>query len=353
MSLSEIFSYSQKVFFGNTIEMYAVSFGLLSMTLFIGGIFRWILAQRLKQWAMKTATDFDDTLVSITERVSWQFLVVTGVFIGAKFLVLPEFLSTIIWAVFLATLVFYGVRAIQDLIEFFFHRQLNTESGFQSRSALKGLLTVVKYSLWVLGFLLIASNLGMNITSLIAGLGVGGVAVAFALQNILEDLFSSFALYFDRPFQVGDYIVVGQQSGTVERIGIKTTRLKALQGEQIVISNRELTTLQIQNFKKLEERRVVIRFGVTYETSQKQRESIPQIVENVVQALEGVRFERTHLDKLADSALVYETVYYVEDPSFDIHMDRKQEFLFSLMNVFASKKIELAYPTQKIWLKNE
>lgn len=349
MNFTEITQYAQQTFLGNSLQMYALALSMVAFSLLVGTFFRWILKLRLKRWAERTTTRFDDTLVSITERITWKILLVFSIFVGSKVLYLPEIIETIIWATFLFVLVFWGVRAVQDLIEFLFIRRVEHDSPTTgSRSAVRGLMTVLKYALWLLGFLLIASNLGINITSLIAGLGVGGVAVAFALQNILEDLFSSFALYFDRPFEVGDFIVVGQQSGTVERIGVKTTRLRALQGEQIVISNRELTTAQVQNFKKLEERRVVIRFGVTYETTVKQREAIPQMVQEIVDTLDGVRHGRTHLDELGDSALVYETVYFVEDSDFDLHMDRKQEFLFALLSEFAKKKIDFAYPTQTV-----
>ncbi|MCD8484009.1 mechanosensitive ion channel family protein [Candidatus Woesebacteria bacterium] len=336
---------------GNTLQVYGIALLIVVFTLAAGEVLRWLLRQRFKGWAKLSPTKFDDTLIRINERITWPFFFVIGVYIAAQALVLPVLVSRAIWAVFLVAIVAYAIMAIQELLKYLFYDRLDDVSISGSRSAVHGLLVVVNYALWVLGFLLIASNLGMNVTSLIAGLGVGGVAVAFALQNILEDLFSSFAIYFDRPFEIGDFVVVGDKSGTVERVGIKTTRIRALQGEQIVFSNRELTTAQIQNFKKLEERRVEIHFGITYEATAKQREAVPEIVEAVLTKIAGVRFGRAHLSNLGESALIYEVVYFVEDPDYTVHMNFQQQFYLDLLNEFAKQKIALAYPTQTVWVK--
>ena len=199
--------------------------------------------------------------------------------------------------------------------------------------------------------LLILSNLGIDITSLVAGLGIGGIAFAFAMKNILGDLFSSFAIFFDKPFLPGDFIRVGDQSGTVKKIGIKTTRVQASQGEEIVFSNQELTSTQIHNFKKLKERKIYFSFGVVYETPLKQIKEIPKIVKGIISEISEARFDRAHFNRFDDSALNFDVVYFVETDDYKKYMDIQQKINIEIMEVFEKEKIEMAYPTQVIYQK--
>jgi small-conductance mechanosensitive channel len=205
--------------------------------------------------------------------------------------------------------------------------------------------------IWVLGLLTLLSTLGINITSLIAGLGIGGVAVALALQNILSDLFSSFAIYFDKPFEVGDFIVVEDKMGTVEKIGIKTTRIKALQGEEIVISNNDLTNAKIHNYKKMELRRVSFKIGVVYSTSNDNLQKIKKIISDVIENVKEVKFDRVHFESFGDSSLDFEVVYYVESADYAVYMDKKEEINFKIFEAFSKNKIEFAFPSQSIYLE--
>jgi small-conductance mechanosensitive channel len=189
------------------------------------------------------------------------------------------------------------------------------------------------------------------VTSLIAGLGIGGLAIAFALQGVLGDLFASFSIYFDKPFRIGDFIVVGSDVGNVEKIGIKTTRIRTLQGEELVISNTELTTARVQNFKKMEERRIVTEFGITYETKQELVREVPGIVTLIFDDLDGGRLDRVHFTKFADSSLLFEVVYYVQSSDYRQYLDIQQAFNFDLMKRFSEVGIEFAYPTQTIYSK--
>jgi len=209
----------------------------------------------------------------------------------------------------------------------------------------------VKVIIWAIGGLLVLSNLGVNVTSLIAGLGIGGVAIALALQNILSDLFASFSIYFDKPFEVGDFIVVGANSGTVEKIGIKTTRIRALQGEEVIISNAELTKSRVQNFKKLKERRVVVRPGVLYETKHELLKEIPTLLQKAVDATEKTRFDRANLAEYGDSAIVFELVYYVLSGDYKEYMNLNEKILLAVKEAFDKKGIEFAYPTQTVYVR--
>ena len=219
-------------------------------------------------------------------------------------------------------------------------------------SMASGMITLFsRIALWAFGGIFILSNLGIEITSLIAGLGIGGIAVAFALQGILSDLFSSFSIYFDKPFRIGDFIVIGDNMGTVERIGIKTTRIRTLQGEELVVSNAELTTTRVQNYKKMQNRRIVFQLGVTYETPEEKVKAIPELLRTVITDIKGVRLDRAHFASYGDSALIFEVVYFVESGDYNQYMDLQQSINFGIMEVFGKEGIEFAYPTQTLYLK--
>jgi small-conductance mechanosensitive channel len=205
--------------------------------------------------------------------------------------------------------------------------------------------------LWGFGIIFILSNLGIEVTSLVAGLGIGGVAVAFALQGILSDLFSSFSLYFDKPFRIGDYIVIGEHSGTVEKIGIKTTRIRTLQGEELVVSNAELTSTRVQNFKRMQDRRISFNFGITYDTPKEKVEAVIDLAKEIFTPLTKARLDRVHFVKLGDSALIYDVVYYVESSDYTEYLDIQQVVNLGLMDVLAKEGIEFAYPTQTLFIK--
>jgi small-conductance mechanosensitive channel len=205
--------------------------------------------------------------------------------------------------------------------------------------------------LWVLGGLFILSNLGIEVTSLIAGLGIGGIAVAFALQGILSDLFSSFSIYFDKPFRIGDFIVIGTDSGIVERIGIKSTRIRTLQGEELVVSNAELTTARVQNFKKMQERRIVTNFGITYETDAQLLRQVKSVVQDIFGCIDGAKLDRVFFTTFGDSALQYEVVYFVSSSEYAEFLRVQEEFNIALFEKFAELGIDFAYPTQTIYTK--
>ena len=247
--------------------------------------------------------------------------------------------------------VYQIIIAVQILIEYIFSKLLREDSDPSSRGAFSMAKNVLKGVLWVAGILMILSNLGINITSLVAGLGIGGIAIAFAFQNILEDLFSSFAILFDKPFQIGDFVVVGDKKGTVRKIGIKTTRIISTQGEEIVISNKELTSSQLQNFKKMEERRTSFLLGVTYETKTEKLKKIPKIIQKIIEKTEGARFDRSHFKSFDDSALLFETVFYVESPGYADFMDVQQDINFEIREQFEIERIDMAYPTHTIYIQ--
>jgi small-conductance mechanosensitive channel len=197
------------------------------------------------------------------------------------------------------------------------------------------------------------ARLGVNVTALVTGLGIGGIALALAVQNVLGDLLAALAIIFDKPFDVGDSITVGETSGTVERIGLKTTRLRSVAGEQVIVSNSELLKSRIHNFRRLLERRVVLTLGVTYDTSPDLLARIPEMLEEIVSAEQPVRFERAHFSAFGESALRFETVYFVLDSDYTKYMDIQHSINLAVLQRFDKERIRFAYPTRTVLVEGK
>jgi small-conductance mechanosensitive channel len=209
---------------------------------------------------------------------------------------------------------------------------------------------VARIAVWAMVLLLTLENLGIDITALVAGLGIGGIAVALALQNVLGDLLASLSITLDQPFVLGDFLVVGEHMGTVEYIGIKSTRLRSLAGEQIVMSNADLLASRLRNFGRMYERRVVFTLGVTYETPRDKLRQLAPLLREIIEAQEGVRFDRAHFAKYGPYSLDFEIVYHVLSPEYGRYMDVQQAINFRIHESFAALGVEFAYPTQTLWL---
>ncbi|MBU1997522.1 MAG: mechanosensitive ion channel family protein, partial [Candidatus Omnitrophica bacterium] len=207
--------------------------------------------------------------------------------------------------------------------------------------------------IWSLAIIFFLDNMGFKISAVIAGLGIGGVAVALAAQAVLADLFSYFAILFDRPFEIGDFIIVGDFLGVVEHVGVKTTRISSLSGEQIVFSNTDLTNSRVRNYKRMQKRRVVFKLGVTYGTSLEKVKEIPKIIEGIIKGIKDTTFDRAHFLAYGDFSLVYEIVYYVMSGDYNKYMDIQQEINFEIKNEFKKKQIEFAFPTQTLYVNKE
>jgi small-conductance mechanosensitive channel len=225
------------------------------------------------------------------------------------------------------------------------------EEDAGSATTLAALGFVAKLVLWSVVLLLALDNLGVNITGLIAGLGIGGIAVALALQNVLGDLFASLSIVLDKPFVIGDFIIVDEFLGTVEHIGLKTTRVRSLSGEQLVFSNADLLGSRIRNFKRMYERRVAFTVGVTYQTPAEKLPRISAILREVIEAQRDVRFDRAHFKEYGDFALIYEVVYYVTSPDYNKYMDIQQAVNFDIYGRFQQEGLDFAYPTQTLFVQ--
>lgn len=314
-----------------------------------------VVVSRLQALFRKTKTDLDDVVIGAVAGIrAWVYTLI-ALYAALSLFALPGWLGTIFGAVVYTAVIWQLIEIALCFVRYGTMRLVEKdedgdgEVDANAATASDLINLMARIILWVFGAIFVLSNLGIEVTSLVAGLGIGGIAVAFALQGILSDLFASFSIYFDKPFRIGDYIIIGQDSGTVERIGIKTTRLRTLQGEELVVANAELTTARVQNFKKMEERRIVSEFGITYETPQEQIEAINGMVADIFANLEGARLDRVHFKSFGDSALIFEYVYYVASAEYREAIAIQERFNLTLLQQCNEHGINFAYPTQTIY----
>jgi small-conductance mechanosensitive channel len=249
---------------------------------------------------------------------------------------------------------FYILRTISALLEYFIVSFLKRQTnGDSKQKQARGILIILKVLVWLLGIIFLLDNLGYNITTIIAGLGIGGIAVALAAQTILSDLFSYFVILFDRPFEIGDFIIVQDKMGVVEYIGVKTTRLRTLGGEQLICSNKDLTDSRIHNYKRMDRRRVLFALGINYQTDPDLLETIPAIVKSVITSKTDVHFDRGHFSGFGDSSLNFEFVYYILSSDYTVFMNTQQQVYFEIYRLFKTRGISFAHPVRNLFVNNQ
>jgi small-conductance mechanosensitive channel len=272
------------------------------------------------------------------------FLYLIAVYAGLRVLDLPAKADKVINSVGIAALAFFAAKfAIQLSIHALENYRAPGEVG--PSPAFKSVAPLLKTLIWGICAIFVLDNIGFNVSAVVAGLGIGGVALALASQAVLGDLFSYFVILFDRPFEVGDSIMIDDLGGVVESVGIKTTRIRNQRGEEVVVSNTALTSARLHNFKKMSRRRVFARLGVVYETPTSTLKEIPSILEEIVKSLPGLTLERAHFASFGDFALVFELAYYVESADYIVYMDRQQEVNFRLAEEFGRRGIVFAHTT--------
>jgi small-conductance mechanosensitive channel len=340
-------------FLGNTLSAWGVAAGAaLGLTLALTLVRSWIRGH-LRRLADRSQTKLDDLVASLIGQTRAWFLAAESLVAAAYFLVLPASARQGLHILAIVAFLFQtGVWGGQ-VLDYVIHTRLEqekSEDDAAGATSVRALGYVGRIVLWGVVLLLALQNAGVQVTALVASLGVGGVAVALALQNILGDLFASLAIVLDKPFVIGDFIVVDDFLGAVERIGLKTTRLRSLSGEEISIANSDLSRSRIRNFKRMAERRVVFGFGVVYETPTEALAQIGAWVRQIIQSQANTRFDRAHFLAFGNSALQFEVVYYVLSSDFNTYMDIQQAVNLALVQRLHSEGVEFAYPTQVIHL---
>ena len=345
-----------RVLYQNSIRQWAIAFAVALVVFFALLLVRYLLVGRLGATAKRTSTELDDILVELVARTRPYFLAAAAIVVGSRFLVLPPTTDRYFDAVFaLVLLVQCGLWG-GGAVDLWIHRRAGfraSHADVASVTTMRALGIAAKLVLWTIIFITALDKFGVNVTTLVTGLGIGGVAIALAVQNVLGDLFAALSIVFDKPFDVGDAIAVDQMAGTVERIGLKTTRIRSLSGEQIIISNSELLKTRIRNYKRQLDRRVVFTTDVTYDTRPDVMSRIPGMIREVITAQNPVRFDRSHFTQYTDSALRIETVYYVLDADYTRYLDIQQTINLELLRRFTAEKIEFAFPTRTIVVEPE
>ena len=341
-------------FYGNSARSWLLAAAIAIVLLVVLQGAKAFVVRHLSALADRTANDLDDLAAAVIARTKFFFLLALSVLAGAQTLILPDrvrdILQAIVFIALLLQIAIWGNAAITATLHRYTSRMMEEDAA--SATTLRFVGFLLRLALWVLIALVALDTADVDITALIAGLGVGGIAVALATQNILGDLFASLSIVLDKPFVIGDFIIVGDMMGTVEHIGLKTTRIRSLSGEQLVFSNNDLLSSRIRNYKRMNERRALFGFGVTYQTSREQLERIPEIVREAVEAQENTRFDRAHFKGYGDSSLDFEVVYYMLVPDYNTYMDTQQAINLELFNRLAEIGVEFAYPTRTIYVTN-
>lgn len=331
----------------NGVDSYFKALIIFAISILILRIFKFVIIKKLKKIAEKTETKYDDVVIDMIDKVGWPVYILIALYISFHYLESLQFglsseIKTLLYYIIITIVVYYVVKIIHFLVDY------GTNIWIQKKdtdtSTIELLSRIVKGALWLIAIIFILSNLGYNVTTLVAGLGIGGIAIAFALQSILGDIFASFSIYLDKPFKKGDYIIFGTEEGTVKKIGIKSTRVEALQGQEIVVSNKTLTDTIVHNYKKMDHRRIAFHFSIKYDTPTVQLEKIPNIVKDIITNVKMVRFGRSHFFEFGEFGYTFKVVYFVESGDYDKYMDVQQEINFAIKRYFENEGIEIAYP---------
>jgi len=341
----------QTTFLNNRILDYLIFISVFILGVIVVKIFRSVIIKRLKVLAEKTATTIDDLLVRGIEKYLLPIFYFGVFYLSIRFLTLNTTLQKVIDILGLVLLTIFGVQFLLLIFVGGLNAYFEKKEEYKEKKRFyAGLFTIIKVVIWCFAIFILLDNLGVKITALIAGLGIGGVAVALASQAILGDLFNYFVILLDRPFEVGDFIIVGEYMGTVEYIGVKTTRIRSLGGEELIFSNTDLTNSRIRNYKRMQKRRVVFHIGVVYQTPLEKLKEIPRIIENIIKSIPDTIFDRAHFFSYGDFSLIFEIVYYVVGSDYNKYMDIQQQINFRIKEEFEKRGIEFAYPTQTLYL---
>jgi small-conductance mechanosensitive channel len=345
----------QYEFYGNAVSRWIIAGIVWLAALLIARVVNSTVRSRARSVAERFQAAWAEGIAELLTATRFWFLLLLALYLGMLVLVLPERTRGIAQSIVIIALVVQGAVWGSVLIGFWLNRFVRTrlETDAAGVTTMTALGFIGRVALWVVAGLLILDNLGIEVTALIAGLGIGGIAVALAAQNVLGDLFASLAIVLDKPFVLGDFIIVGEFMGTVEKIGIKTTRIRSLSGEQVIFANSDLLKSRVRNFKRMYERRISFNIGVTYQTPHEKLAAIPRMIEQIIRQQEQTRFDRAHFQSFGDSALVFETVYYVTVSDYTVYMNIQQAINLSLFQRFEAEGIEFAYPTQTLFVHRE
>ena len=344
-----------EIYLGNTLQNWLIAVSVLVVTFSVLKAIQRVAISKLSKLSAATDNQIDDLIVNMLKQTKFLILLVASAYVASYAITIKPSIAAV-WqkAVILILIVQGGLWAGAG-VTFWLGRA--TQKGMDRDAASATTITFLGFMarvvLWVIVLLLILDNLGVNITGLVAGLGIGGIAVALAVQNILGDLLASLSIVLDKPFVIGDFVVVDTLSGTIEHIGLKTTRIRSLSGEQLIFSNNDLLKSRIRNYKRMEERRAVFSFGVIYQTPYEKLKRIKEIVTDIIEKEPTARLDRVHFKEYGNSSLNFEVVYFVTTPDMNMYMNVQEAINLDIFRRFQEESIEFAYPTQTLYIQKE
>ncbi|MGE4483845.1 MAG: mechanosensitive ion channel family protein [Oscillospiraceae bacterium] len=353
--MPQFLSFLSYVFFRNTVLNYLIFLIALIASFVAIKIIGHFIIKRLGKWLKATNTHVDNLAFRRAKKYLGPIVYFFIFYLNTKILILSLTISNILNKIAFTLLVILAASLLSSVTVFFLNRhwEKNLKED-DNRTALKWITGAVKIVIWSLALIFLIDNIAaeVKLNSLLTGVGIGSIAIAFAAQSILSDIFCFFTIFFDRPFEIGDFVIAGEQMGTVEHIGLKTTRLRSLNGEQLIFSNADLTSTCIKNYKTMQQRRVLFTIGVKYDTPYDKLKEIPGIIKRIVDDVPGTQFGRTHFFSYGDYSLNFEIAYYVLDSDYDKYMDINQEINLRIKKEFDNMRIEFAFPTHTVELYN-
>jgi small-conductance mechanosensitive channel len=343
-----------QVLLGNSVQAWLTAGAIFAAVFLVLFAFRHLVARRLEQLASRTATIYDDAVVDLLKRTRLYFMLALALRAASVPLDVPEKFATVVRGFVWLAVLFQSARWGNGLINFWLTQWARRTGEVPTAGAIYAFGILARSALWIVIILLALDNaLGVDITTLVAGLGITGVAVALAVQNILGDLFAALSIILDKPFVVGDVVAVDTFVGTVEHIGLKTTRIRSISGEQVIFSNADLLKSRVRNLRNMSERRVQLMVGVEYSTPPEKLRQIPNIMRQVAGDVANVRLDRAHFVGFGESALTCEAVYFITNPDYLTFMDAQQAINLALIDRFAAEGIRFAFPTRNVILSDQ
>lgn len=353
MSSDELRELAGTVYYGNALRDWLFALVQFAVWFTVLPLARAFVASRLRKRTSDHPVAALLLVRALVEATTRLFMLAVAIYLAMRWLEIPgpldRGIKVAILIVVWLQVALWATAAVRHLVE---SKRGHQIAGAEGAASLNILRFVALVAIWSFAFLMLLANLGVKIMPLIAGLGIGGVAIALAVQNILGDLFASLSIALDKPFKVGDFLVIGEDKGTVEHIGIKSTRLRSLSGELIVASNGDLLQSRVRNYGLMYERRATFTVGIVYETARELVGEIPGLIEQAIRAQPKTRFDRAHFASFGDYALVFEAVYFVLDAQYNTYMNIQQAINLRILDEFARRDIEFAYPTSKQWNVN-
>ncbi len=347
--------YLQAILSGHLITPYLRALVVAIGIMIILQVIKKFFIKKLSDLAKKTSSDLDDFVIKLITDTRGLFLAALSIYIGTRLLTLPDVLKETIHLVMVLILLLQMGFWINSLINYLIQKQVQKVSDENSASqatTLSSLGTVAKGVVWAVVVVLALDNIpGIEIGTLIASLGITGIAVGLAVQSILSDLFASLSIALDKPFVIGDSISVGDFTGTIEKVGLKSTRVRSIMGEQLVFSNSDLLSSRIKNYRRMNRRTVILSLGVSYDTPYEKVKAIPHKVEGLIREIKQTTFSRAHLKEFGESALNFEIVYWIESSDYSLFMDIQQQVGLEILKLFGEEGIEFAYPTRTVILE--